>query len=83
MFIRSPEDLAVAVKMQRKHKKLSQAAAGELVGLKQATISAFENNPKATQLDTLFRLLAALDLDITINVRGSISPEQMQWKEEW
>ena len=83
MFIRSPDDLTVVVKEQRKNLKLSQAEVGDLVGLKQATVSAFENKPGATQLDTLFRILAALNLEIAVNVRGEDVAEKTQWKEEW
>ncbi|MFN8749796.1 MAG: helix-turn-helix domain-containing protein, partial [Pseudanabaena sp.] len=46
--------------------KLSQAEIGDRVGIKQATISAFENNPEGTKLETLFKLFSALDLEIQI-----------------
>jgi HTH-type transcriptional regulator/antitoxin HipB len=83
LFIRSPDDLAVVVKEQRKKLKLSQAEVGDLVGLKQATVSSFENKPEATKLDTLFRMLAALNLEVIVNVRGQSIAEKMEWKEEW
>ncbi len=82
MFIRCAEDLAVAVKEKRRELGLSQTEAADLVGLKQATISEFENKPSGTKLDTLFRMLAALNLEIVINVRGHPMKGE-QWKEEW
>lgn len=42
-FIRSSKELALIVMSQRKNLKLSQLETGKVVGLKQATISAFEN----------------------------------------
>ena len=82
MFIRSAEDLSLIIKAQRKKLNLSQSEAGDLVGLKQATVSEFENKPGSTKLDTLFRLLAALNLEIVINVRGK-PLKNVEWKEEW
>jgi HTH-type transcriptional regulator/antitoxin HipB len=60
MFIRSPKELASLAIGQRKKLGLSQTALGELVGLKQKTISAFENKPESTELNTLFRILSAI-----------------------
>lgn len=66
MLIHSPRDLALFVISQRKKLKLSQAAVGDLVGLKQATVSAFENKPESSKLDTIFRILSAVNLDVHI-----------------
>jgi HTH-type transcriptional regulator/antitoxin HipB len=54
---------------QRKKLKLSQLEVGKLVGLSQKTISAFENKPESTQLGALFRILSALNLDITLSAK--------------
>jgi HTH-type transcriptional regulator/antitoxin HipB len=64
MFIYSSKELASYIIRQRKKLKLSQTAVGELVGLKQKTISEFETKPESTQINTLFRILSALNLDI-------------------
>lgn len=81
-FIRSPKEFALVVMSQRKKRKLSQSAVGALVGLKQKTISAFENKPESTQLETLFRILSALDLDVTISDKSE-SGKRAEWKDEW
>jgi len=83
MLIRSPKELALLIASQRKKLKLSQGEAGDLVGLKQKTISALENHPEHTQLDTLFRILSALNLDIKVSVKNEELLESKQWKEEW
>jgi len=62
----SPESLGVALKEVRKQKGLNQTAAGKLVGIDQSTVSKVEQGSGGTQLDTLFRLLAALELEMTI-----------------
>lgn len=68
---------------QRKKLKLSQAEVGDLVGLKQKTISAFENKPESTRLDTLFRILSAVNLDINVTAKGESTQADDHWKEEW
>ncbi len=81
MLIHSPKELALAVVAQRKKMKLSQSDVGKLVGLKQQTVSEFENKPESTKLDTLFHILSAVHLDIT--TRDKTIPDKNQWKEEW
>jgi HTH-type transcriptional regulator/antitoxin HipB len=83
MLIHSPQELAMTVTNQRKKIKMSQKTAADLVGLKQQTISAFENKPGSTELDTLFRILAAVNLDAHIVTKDKKNIKTSQWKEEW
>jgi len=83
MLIHSPKELAILVISQRKRLKLSQAAVANLVGLKQKTISAFENKPESTELNTLFLILSAVNLDITVLAKDKTNIDKSQWKEEW
>lgn len=78
--------LANAVRDQRKAQNITQSDTAKLVGIKQTTVSAFENKPEGTKLDTLFKLLAALDLELHIQPRNSTAETQsnnQQWNEEW
>ena len=70
MLIHSPERLGDYIRDIRKVNKLSQTDVANTVGLKQATISGFENNPDNSRLDTLFRILAATDLELHLVPRG-------------
>lgn len=85
MLIHSPKELALLVSNQRRNLKLSQADVGQSVGLKQQTISAFENKPEGTKLETLFDILSALNLDITITskTQDKKTSTKSKWKEEW
>lgn len=83
MLIHSPKELALLVISQRKKLKLSQAEVANLVGLKQKTISAFENKPEGTKLNTLFLILSAVKLDITTIAKDKTTAVNAQWKEEW
>lgn len=83
MLIHSPRDLALLVLSQRRKLSLSQSAVGNLVGLKQATVSAFENRPENTKMDTVFRILAAVNLDMHALPKDQKMSYQDSWKEEW
>lgn len=85
MLILTPKHLAEFSNSQRKQQRLSQSQVGALVGLKQTTVSKFELKPESTQLDTLFRLLSALDLEIHVapKQKGSTSDTSPKWSEEW
>ena len=48
---------------------LSQTDVAKLAGTTQARISAFENAPERTKLDTLFKILAGLELELVIQPR--------------
>ena len=67
----SPENLGSALREERRNKGLSQAAAGKAVGIDQPTVSKVEQGNSGTRLDTLFRLLAALDLELVLQPRQS------------
>ena len=83
MLVRSPKELALLVINQRKKLKLSQAEVANLVGLKQKTISAFENKPEGTKLETLFQIISAVNLDVSVLAKDKTTTIDSQWKEEW
>jgi len=53
------------------------------VGMKQTTVSGFEQNPDTSKLETLFRLLSALDLELHVVPRGQASEKDSGWTQEW
>lgn len=53
----------------RKEKGLSQSEAGGLVGIDQPTLSKIERGESNARMDTLFRLLAALEMELIIKPR--------------
>jgi len=81
MILHSTQELAEYIRDRRKRQKLSQSEVGDRVGVKQATISSFENNPEGTKLDTLFKLISALDLEIQIIPKEKV--RNQGWQEEW
>ncbi len=79
-LVHSPESLGALLKSRRKDKKLTQTKAGLSVDLDQTTISSIENGAPGTRLETLFRLLSALELEIVIRPRNTPkSNNKMEW----
>lgn len=59
--------LGIMLRDNRKEKSITQSELAKLAGgIKQATVSNFENNPGVTKVETLFKLVNALDLEIHI-----------------
>jgi len=73
--ILSPEALGAALRKERKRKGLSQTDVGRSVGIDQPTVSRVEKGNPGTELGTLFRLLAALGLELSIQERISKTEE--------
>jgi HTH-type transcriptional regulator/antitoxin HipB len=70
--IYSPKSLGSAIKRQRKAKKLNQHEAGAAFKLDQTTVSSIEQGTPGTRLETIFRILAALDLEMVIRPKRNI-----------
>ncbi len=82
MLTRAPKELALFVISQRKKLGLSQEEVANRVGLKQKTISAFENKPESTKLATLFLILSAVNADVEILPKDTKNT-QSSWPHEW
>lgn len=84
--IYSPIQLANFLRLIRQKHALTQSELAARIGIKQATISNFENNPDKSTLKTFFKLVQALELslvlyeknDITNNV-GNSNQQDMDW----
>lgn len=76
----TPKALGIMLRDKRKRKSITQSDLANLAGgIKQATISNFENNPNNAQVETLFKIASALGLEIHLvekNVPPSIGDEQ-------
>lgn len=63
---RTPSQLGAVLKGCRKQRSLSQTAAGTQVGLTQRTVSVIESDAARSGIDTLYKLLSALGLELVI-----------------
>lgn len=67
---RSPNQLGVAIQQHRLVRNMSQSELARLVGTSQKTISKIENGNPATKVETVFAVMAALDMQMTLAPRG-------------
>lgn len=66
---RSAYQLGAVIRRARKKRALNQGQLGELMNVRQATVSTLEKGAKSTQLQTLLDALAALDLELVVRER--------------
>lgn len=79
-LVYSAKSLGSAIKRQRKAKQLNQKEAGSTFKIEQSTVSSIEHGAPGTRLETLFRILAALDLEMIIRPK---LPHSRNTKENW
>ncbi|PML85190.1 helix-turn-helix domain-containing protein [Vibrio breoganii] len=84
MYVNSPKALASFVREQRKIQRVSQGEAAAKVGMRQATVSEFENKPDTTSIETVFKLLNSLGLEVHILPKGTTSESNLSGEDlEW
>lgn len=66
---RNPSQLGSALLRFRKRVSWTQQQVGERSGIKQSIVSQVESGTLGTRLGTLFKLLAALDLELVVRNR--------------
>jgi HTH-type transcriptional regulator / antitoxin HipB len=72
--IRTPRQLGPVLQGYRKSRRLTQASLGQAVGVPQGDISKLELDPSRTSLGRIFKLLAAMDLELVIRPRDKRTP---------
>jgi HTH-type transcriptional regulator/antitoxin HipB len=76
---RTPQQLGQILKGSRQQHGLTQSAVGSKVGLKQSTVSAIETNGANTTIETLYKALSALGLELVLRDRTSPGPARTEW----
>ena len=70
--IRTPQQLGAVLQGYRKQKEMTQAEVGGAVGLPQSGVSEIESDPSTSSLNRIFKLLAALNLELVVRPRGMV-----------
>jgi HTH-type transcriptional regulator/antitoxin HipB len=93
MKITTAKQLSNALKDARKQQGLSQKKTASAIGIKQDTVSKFELSSANAQIETMFKLLSALNLELDIKPRNQhLNPTSNNltqekpptlWNEEW
>lgn len=81
-MIYSPRQLANQLRLLRQKNQWTQSELAKRVGLKQSTVSHFENNPDLTTLATLFKILQSLELALTVQDKAELS-QQTAGENDW
>lgn len=72
--IRTPQQLGPVLQGYRKGRSLTQADVGRTAGLPQSEISRLELDASGASVSRIFKLLAALDLELVVRLRGKNTP---------
>lgn len=75
--LRTPKQLGSELRRSRKGKSLTQAELSGQIGKRQATISSLESVGNGT-LETLFAVLSALDLELSIRPRSKSGRREIE-----
>ena len=65
-IIRNNKDLGEAIRLARKTKDFRQVDVAQKASVRQALVSELENGATTAKLDTVIKVLAALDMDLSI-----------------
>lgn len=79
--ITSPKDLGRVLRRYRKEKGLSQTQVGQQLNIRQATISNIESGSANVSLDSLFRIMSALELEMHLESRDkyTVREDEALW----
>lgn len=75
---RTTKDLGQTLRAARKAKGLTQAELAARAGIWQRTVSNIETSASGAKVDTIFDLLAALDLELHILPRSKMTPGDLE-----
>ena len=76
--IHTPRQLGTVLRGQRKTMKLSQTAVASTVGLLPEADSKVEQTPNTATIESLFKLLSSLRLELVVRTRAQEAPHR-EW----
>ena len=76
--IRSPKQAGDALRRQRNARGLNQTGLAGLAGLRQESVSKIETGNPGTRFESIFALLAALDLEFVVRKRTTDSAKKIE-----
>ena len=74
-----PQQLGLVLRGRRKSLKLSQAAAAKTVGLLPKTVSALETMPERSSVESVFKILSALELELVLRPKSFVKNKDNKW----
>lgn len=76
---RTPQQLGQVLRARRTRLKLSQTDVGLKVGIKQDTVSTLEIHTPSSSIETLFKALSALGLEIVVREKSRAGASGEKW----
>lgn len=76
---RTPQQLGQVIRACRKKRQLTQGMVGAKVGVRQAQISSIETRGADITVDTLYRLLSALGLELVLRDMQARDTRPTEW----
>jgi len=76
--VRTSQQLGPVLQGFRKTRALTQAHVGKAVGVPQSVISKLELDPSSAAFGRVFKLLAALDLELVVRPRDKTA-QPLEW----
>ncbi|HCE4591600.1 TPA: helix-turn-helix domain-containing protein [Vibrio parahaemolyticus] len=84
MLITSPKQLGIYLRDVRRNQSRNQTKVGDMVGLKQTTVSKLERDPASSSIESLMRLLSSLDLELHIQDKAvSCEKTNLRDPDDW
>ncbi len=77
--ITSPETLGKVLRRYRKELGLSQSEAGSKFNLPQKTVSNIESGVSGVRIDSIFRYMSALGLEMQLDLRDKPAIDEGLW----
>ena len=77
--VTSPGNLGKVLKLYRKNQGLTQVEAGSKFNLPQKTVSTIEAGTAGIRLDTVFKYMSALGLEMHLVPRNKPSNDEALW----
>lgn len=78
-IVRTPQQLGQALRSRRAKLKLSQTEVGGKSGVKQDTVSTLEIHTPSTTVDTLYKVLSALGLELVVREKVPAARTGPEW----
>ena len=76
---RTPHQLGQLLRACRKKRQMTQSMVGSRVGVRQSQISSIETRGAQITVDTLYRLLSALDLELVLRNKHARNKRPTEW----
>ena len=76
---RTPQQLGQALRARRNRLKLSQSGVGSRSGIKQDTVSTLEIHTPSSTIETLYKALSVLGLELVVREKSHDTRSEREW----